>query len=167
MITYIYIYTQLFTQFFLNGILPRNNNMTRSKCQNWELAIATVVTRNDLYSIWRGENGQFIVQGRWWQTIIYCKNKVSLKTSLKRNSSNFSYISLLDVNFENLTIEFHVPYVLNMHIKFRSNRILFTIWSINLFFIYNFRLQKLEIITFRACLVDCNRRCNVIVIPII
>ena len=25
------------------------------------------------------------------------------------------------VNFENLTIEFHVPYVLNMHIKIRSN----------------------------------------------
>ena len=52
------------------------------------------------------------------------------------------------MNFENLTVEFHSPYVLNKPIKFRSNRILFTIWSINLFFIYNFRLQKLEIITF-------------------
>ena len=76
------------------------------------------------------------------------KNKVSLQTSLERNSSNFSYISFLGVNFENLTVEFHVPYVLNIYIKFRSDRILFTIWSINLFFIYNFRLQKLEIITF-------------------
>ena len=67
-------------------------------------------------------------------------NKVSLQTNLERNSSNFTYISLLDVNFENLTVEFHVIYVLNMRIKFRSNWILFTIWSINLFFIYNFKL---------------------------
>ena len=67
---------------------------------------------------------------------------------LKRNSLNFSFFFLffffLCVNFENLTVEFYVLYVLNMYIKFRSNRIL----SINLFFIYNFRLQKLEIITF-------------------
>ena len=40
------------------------------------------------------------------------------------------YISFLGVNFENLTVKFHV---LNMHIKFRSNRMLFTIESINLF----------------------------------
>ena len=58
------------------------------------------------------------------------------------------YIFLLSMNFENLTVEFHVSYVLNMYIKFRSNWILFTIWSTNLFFIYNFRLQKFEIITF-------------------
>ena len=44
-------------------------------------------------------------------------NKVSLQTSLERNTSNFLYISFLGVNFENLTVEFHVPYVLNMHIK--------------------------------------------------
>ena len=44
-------HTIIYTIFFLiNGILPRNNNMTRSKCQNRELAIATIVTRNDLYS---------------------------------------------------------------------------------------------------------------------
>ena len=54
-------------------------------------------------------------------------NKVSLQTSLEGNSSNFSYISFLSVNFENLTVEFHVPYVLNIHIKFGSNWILFTI----------------------------------------
>ena len=57
-------------------------------------------------------------------------------------------IHILGVNFENLTVEFYVPYVLNIRIKFRSNWMLFTIWSINLFFIYNFRSQKLEIITF-------------------
>ena len=45
----------------------------------------------------------------------------SLQPTLERNSSNFSYISFLDVNFENLTIEFHVPYVLNIYIKFHSN----------------------------------------------
>ena len=76
------------------------------------------------------------------------KNKVSLQTSLERNSSNFSYISFLGVNFENLTVKFHVPYVLNIHIKFRSNWMLFTIRSINLFFIRNFKSQKFEILTF-------------------
>ena len=70
------------------------------------------------------------------------KNKV-----LEINFLNFSYL-FFGVNFENLTVEFHVFHALNMHIKFHSNQILFTILSINLFFIYNFRLQKLEIITF-------------------
>ena len=46
---------------------------------------------------------------------------------LERNLSNFSYIFLLDVNFENLTIEFHVLYVLKTHAKFCSNWMLFTI----------------------------------------
>ena len=55
------------------------------------------------------------------------KNKVSLQTSFEKNSLNFSYISFLGVNFDNLTVEFHVSHVLNIHIKFRSNQILFTI----------------------------------------
>ena len=38
-------------------------------------------------------------------------NKVSLQTNLERKSSNFSYISFLDVNFENLTVKLPVPYV--------------------------------------------------------
>ena len=75
------------------------------------------------------------------------KNKVSLQTSLERNFLNFSYL-FFGVNFENLTVEFHILYVFNMHIKFRSNRMLFTIRSINLFFIHNFKSQKLEILTF-------------------
>ena len=79
---------------------------------------------------------------------IKIRTKYLSKLVWRENSSNFSYISFLSVNFENLTVEFHVSYVLNMHIKFHSNWILFTIWSINLFFIYNFRLQKLKIITF-------------------
>ena len=54
-------------------------------------------------------------------------DKVSLQTGLERNFSNFSYIFLLDVNFENLTVGLHVLYVLNMHIKFCLNTISFTI----------------------------------------
>ena len=63
---------------------------------------------------------------------------------LERNLSNFSYIFLWDVNFENLTIEFHVLYVLKTHAKFCSNWMLFTIWLITLLFIHNFRPKKLE-----------------------
>ena len=48
-------------------------------------------------------------------------NKVSLQTSLEENFLNFSYIYILSVNFENLTVEFHVPYVLNIPMKFGSN----------------------------------------------
>ena len=58
-------------------------------------------------------------------------DKVFLQTSLERNPSKSSYIFLLDVNFENLTVRLHILYALNMHIKFRSNRMLFTIRSIN------------------------------------
>ena len=38
---------------------------------------------------------------------------------------------------ENLTVIFHIFFVLNIHVKFHSNRILFTIKSINLFFMHN------------------------------
>ena len=64
------------------------------------------------------------------------------RTSLERNCLKSSYIFLLDVNFENLTVRLHILYVFNMHVKFRSNRMLFTIQSINLYFIHNFRPQK-------------------------
>ena len=43
------------------------------------------------------------------------------------------YIFLLDEKFEILTVGLHILYVLNTHVKFRSNRILFIIQSINLF----------------------------------
>ena len=91
-------------------------------------------------------------------------------------SSNISYISFLGVNFKSLTVEFHVLYILNMHIKFCSNWMLFTIRSINLFFIHNFRSQKLKILTFFdgiviylwfswnfASMNDMIRTCNLIV----
>ena len=72
-------------------------------------------------------------------------NKVSLQTNLERNFSISSYNFLLNVKFENLTVELHVLYILNAHVKFRSNQILFIIQSINLFFVRNFRSQILEI----------------------
>ena len=48
---------------FLNGIIPRNNNMTRSKCQNRELAIAPIVTRNDLYNTWEEKMANSLCKG--------------------------------------------------------------------------------------------------------
>ena len=51
----------------------------------------------------------------------------SLQTSLEKNHSNSSDIFLLNVNFENLTVGFYVFYVLNTHVKFHSNWMLFII----------------------------------------
>ena len=45
---------------------------------------------------------------------------------------------------ENLTIELHDLYVLNMHVNFHSNQMLFTIWYINSSFMHYFKLQELE-----------------------
>ena len=52
------------------------------------------------------------------------------------------------IYFENITVGLYILYIFKMHIKFCANKMLFTIQSINLFFMYNFRLQKLEIYTF-------------------
>ena len=76
------------------------------------------------------------------------RTKFLSKLTWKDTLQTFLYIYFFSMNFENLTIEFYIPYVLNMHIKFRSNWILFTIRSIKLFFIHNFRSQKLKILTF-------------------
>ena len=76
------------------------------------------------------------------------RTKFLSKLIWKDTLQTFLYIYFFSMNFENLTIEFYIPYVLNMHIKFRSNWILFTIRSIKLFFIHNFRSQKLKILTF-------------------
>ena len=55
-------------------------------------------------------------------------SKASLRPSLERKFSNFSYISFLGVNFEYLIIEFHVSYVLNIHqISFKSDVIYYSI----------------------------------------
>ena len=67
---------------------------------------------------------------------------VSLQISRERNPLNFFYIFY---NFKNPAVELNVLYVLNIHIKFRSNRILFIIQLMNLFFVYNFLPQKFKI----------------------
>ena len=43
---------------------------------------------------------------------------------------------------ENLTVKLHVIYILNTHVKFCVNWILFTIWSISVYFMHNFKLKK-------------------------
>ena len=51
---------------------------------------------------------------------------------------------LLNLYFENLTIGLYVLYIFNMYANFHINRLLFTIRSINLFFMKYFKLHKLE-----------------------
>ena len=50
---------------------------------------------------------------------------IKYRISLERNLSNLSYIFLLHVNFKNLTIRLRVFNVLNTHVKFRSNWMVF------------------------------------------
>ena len=64
------------------------------------------------------------------------RDYVSLQTSLERNPIKLYLIFLLNLNFENLTVRLYNLYVLNLHVKFRSNQILFTIRSIKLYFIF-------------------------------
>ena len=45
------------------------------------------------------------------------KDKLSLQTSLEENPSYSSYIFLLDIDFENLTVKLYFLYVANTHIK--------------------------------------------------
>ena len=49
-------------------------------------------------------------------------NKVSLQTSLDRNPTNLSYIFILSVNFENLTIRLHVLIMSLMLTKLQENQ---------------------------------------------
>ena len=49
-----------------------------------------------------------------------CKNKVFLQTSLERNPTNSSYIFILSVNFENLTVRVLVFIIFFMHVKFQE-----------------------------------------------
>ena len=58
-------------------------------------------------------------------------NKVSLQTSLERNSINLSYISILSVNFENLTVRSHVLIIFFMHVKFQEDQRSIVISSTN------------------------------------
>ena len=49
----------------------------------------------------------------------------------------------MNLYFENSTVGLQVLYILNMHANFHTNRMLFTIRSINLSCIHYFKLQKL------------------------
>ena len=75
---------------------------------------------------------------------ILIKDRVSFQINLEINLSNYSYVFLLDVNFKNLMVGLYVIYVLNMHVKFCSNRMLFIFQSKNIIFMHNFLPQKLE-----------------------
>ena len=52
----------------------------------------------------------------------------------------------MNLYFENSIFGLHVLYVLNIHAKFHTNQMLFTIRSINSSFIRYFKLQKLEFV---------------------
>ena len=49
-------------------------------------------------------------------------NKVSIQTSLERNPTNSSYIFILSVNFENLTVKLHILITSKMLTKFQENQ---------------------------------------------
>ena len=49
-------------------------------------------------------------------------NKVSLQTNLEKNSTNYSYISILSVNFENLTVRLYVLIIFFIHVKFQEDQ---------------------------------------------
>ena len=56
-----------------------------------------------------------------WPLLIL-KNKVSLQISLEYNPSNLSYIFILSVKFENLTIGLHVFIIFFMLAKFQEDQ---------------------------------------------
>ena len=72
-------------------------------------------------------------------------NKVSLQISLERNPTNTSYIFILSVNFENLTVRLHVLITSLMLTKFQENQRLIAISSnkcYNIKFLYSKVLYK-------------------------
>ena len=50
----------------------------------------------------------------------------------------------MTIYFENLTVGLNVIYFLDTHVKLCVNQMLFTIQSINLFFMHNFKLKNLK-----------------------
>ena len=66
--------------------------------------------------------------------IIVVDNVKSINLNME-NISNSFYIFLLNVNFKNITVRLHDLYVLNTHIEFHLNRILFTVRSIKIIYI--------------------------------
>ena len=64
-------------------------------------------------------------------------DKISCSLKLKLSLKISTY-------FENQTVRLHVLYTFNIKVKFYVNRILFIIWSISLYFMYNFKLENLK-----------------------
>ena len=50
-------------------------------------------------------------------------NKVSLQTNLEKNPSKSSYVFILTVNFENLTVRLHILIISFILAKFQQNHI--------------------------------------------
>ena len=48
----------------------------------------------------------------------------------------------MTIDFKNLIVGLHDLYIFNTHVKFRANWMLFTILSINLFVMCNYKQQK-------------------------
>ena len=57
-----------------------------------------------------------------WRWVVGKGSKVSLQTSLERNPTNSSYIFILNVNFENLTVKLHVFITSLILAKFQENQ---------------------------------------------
>ena len=78
-------------------------------------------------------------------------DKVSLQTGLERNLSNFSYIFLLDVNFENLTIGLHALVISFILAKFQEHQRSIAISSIKClnfkFFLFKIMRKKISLLT--------------------
>ena len=77
--------------------------------------------------------------------VLLLKDKIQLQNQLQSQAINSLNKRNITAYFENLTVELHVLYALNTHVKFCVNRILFNISSIILYFMYNFKSQKLAI----------------------
>ena len=60
----------------------------------------------NFYKTWNNKYNNLMTK----ENFLSSTNKVSLQR-----------LKILGLNFENLIVEFHIPYVLNIHIKFRSN----------------------------------------------
>ena len=48
----------------------------------------------------------------------------------------------MTIDFKNLIVGLHDLYIFNTHVKFRANWMLFTILSINLFVMHNYKQQQ-------------------------
>ena len=82
----------------------------------------------------------------WCQIIYDCHINFLLYVLLKKEKENpIVCIKSRSLCPKNLTVELHILYALNRHVKFCISQILFTIWSISLYFLHNFKQQKLVI----------------------